>query len=176
MNVLVTGHAGYIGAVLVPMLLEANHEVIGLDTDFFAGCDFNKGLAIVPGPRKDIRDVIVEDLKGYDAVIHLAALSNDPLSDLNPELTYEINHGASVRLAEHAKSAGVPRFLFSSSCSLYGLSPDDECLTESASFNPVTPYGESKVLVEQDVSRLADENFSPTYLRNSTAYGVSPPP
>ena len=173
MRVLVTGHAGYIGAVLVPLLLDAKHEVIGLDTDFFAGCDFNGDLADVPGIQKDLRDVTVADLKGFDAVIHLAALSNDPLSDLNPECTYEINHRASVRLAQCAKSAGVPRFLFSSSCSLYGLSAGADFLTEAASFNPVTPYGESKVLVERDVSRLADDTFSPTYLRNSTAYGVS---
>ncbi len=174
MNVLVTGHCGYIGAVLVPMLLEAKHAVIGLDTDFFAGCNFSGGLAPVPSIHKDIRDVTVADLIGFDAVIHLAALSNDPLSDLNPECTYEINHRASVRLAEVAKTAGVQRFLFSSSCSLYGLAAGADFLTENASFNPVTPYGESKVLVEQDVSRLADDNFSPTYLRNSTAYGVSP--
>src|SRR5262245_21009829 len=174
MNVLVTGHTGYIGAVLVPMLLEANHRVTGLDTDFFAGCDFNGGLADVPVIRKDLRDVMAADLRGFDAVIHLAALSNDPLSNLNPECTYEINHRASVRLAELAKTAGVPRFLFSSSCSLYGLAAGADSLTEIAPFNPVTPYGESKVLVERDVSRLADDNFTPTFLRNSTAYGVSP--
>lgn len=174
MKVLVTGHTGYIGAVLVPILLGAKHEVTGLDADFFAGCDFNQNLIEVPALRKDLRDVNVEDLKGFDAVIHLAALSNDPVSDLNPACTYEINHRASVQFAEAAKAAGVPRFLFSSSCSLYGLSAGADCLTEEASFNPVTPYGESKVLVERDVSRLADGNFSPTYLRNSTAYGVSP--
>ena len=174
MNVLVTGHTGYIGAVLVPILLEAKHEVTGLDTDFFAGCDFDGGLATVPVIRKDLRDVSVKDLKGFDAVIHLAALSNDPLSDLSPECTYAINHRASVRLAELTKMAGVTRFLFSSSCSLYGLAARADFLDENAAFHPVTPYGESKVLVERDVSRLADETFSPTYLRNSTAYGVSP--
>jgi nucleoside-diphosphate-sugar epimerase len=174
MNVLVTGHSGYIGAMLVPMLLEAKHQVTGLDTDFFAGCDFNGGLVDVPAIRKDLRDVIVADLKGFDAVIHLAALSNDPLSDLNPACTYEINHRASVRLAQLAKTAGVPRFLFSSSCSLYGLAAGADFLTECAAFNPVTPYGESKVFVERDVSCLADDNFTPTFLRNSTAYGVSP--
>jgi len=174
MKVLVTGHTGYIGSVLVPMLLRARHEVTGFDTDFFAGCDFNGGLVDVHALHKDLRDATIADLTGFDAVIHLAALSNDPLSNLNPNLTYEINHRASVRLAELAKMAGVPRFLFSSSCSLYGLAAGTDFLTEDASFNPVTPYGESKVLVERDVSRLADKTFSPTYLRNSTAYGVSP--
>ena len=174
MKVLVTGHTGYIGAVLVPMLIEEDHVVTGLDTDFYAGCDFVGQLAEVPAMSKDLRDVAVDDLREFDAVIHLAALSNDPLSDLNPGLTYEINHRASVRLAELAKAAGVPRFLFSSSCSLYGLSEGADLLAENASFNPVTPYGESKVLVERDVSRIADDTFSPTFLRNSTAYGVSP--
>ncbi len=174
MKVLVTGHAGYIGAVLVPMLLDSRHEVTGLDTEFFAGCDFSVKKPDVPTVRKDLRGVTTADFKGFDAVIHLAALSNDPLSDLNPECTYEINHRASVRVAELAKAAGVTRFLFSSSCSLYGLASGMDFLTEEASFNPVTPYGESKVLVEKDVSRLADDHFSPVYLRNSTAYGVSP--
>jgi len=174
MKVLVTGHTGYIGAVLVPLLLEAKHEVTGLDTDFFAGCDFNDSLAQVPTLHKDLRDVIGKDLEGFDAVIHLAALSNDPLGNLNRKCTYDINHRASVRLAQFAKEAGVPRFLFSSSCSLYGVAAEDGLLAEDASFNPVTPYGESKVRVEQDVARLADDRFSPTFLRNSTAYGVSP--
>ncbi|HEY3303664.1 MAG TPA: NAD(P)-dependent oxidoreductase [Candidatus Binatia bacterium] len=174
MKVLVTGHTGYIGAVLVPMLLDGKHEVTGLDTDFFAGCDFNDGLAEVPALRKDLRNVTVADLKGFDAVIHLAALSNDPLSDLNPDCTYGINYRASVRLGELTKAAGVPRFIFSSSCSLYGLSAGDGLLDEGASFNPMTAYGESKVRVEQEVSPLADDGFSPTFLRNATAYGVSP--
>jgi len=174
MKVLVTGHTGYIGSVLVPMLMAAKHEVTGLDTDFFAGCDFQREPAGVPALRKDLRDVTIADLKGFDAVIHLAALSNDPLGDLNPECTYGINHRASVRLGELAKAAGVPRFVFSSSCSLYGLSDGDGLLDESAAFNPVTAYGESKVRVEQEVSPLADDGFSPTFLRNATAYGVSP--
>lgn len=174
MKVLVTGHAGYIGSVLVPMLVKFGHQVVGFDADFFAGCDFDGGIVRVPSFHKDIRDVEVEDLVGFDAVIHLAALSNDPLSDLNPVSTYEINHRASAQFAEYAKAAGVSRFLFSSSCSLYGLSPGADFLTEEAAFNPVTPYGESKFFVERDVGRLADDNFSPTYLRNATAYGASP--
>ncbi len=173
MRILVTGHNGYIGTVLVPMLLEAGHTVVGLDVDLFRACTFGQSVPAIPSIQKDIRDVAEDDVQGFDAVIHLAALSNDPLGDLNPRLTYEINWNASVRLATVAKLAGVQRFLFSSSCSTYGASGDD-LLTEDAAFNPVTPYGHSKVLVERDLSDLADFSFSPVYLRNATAYGVSP--
>ncbi len=173
MRVLVTGHAGYIGSVMVPILLEAGHEVTGLDTHLYDSCTFGGNGTVAPEIVKDIRDVELEDLAGFDAVIHLAALSNDPLGYLNPELTYEINHRAAVRLGELAKEAGVKRFLMSSSCSTYGASGDD-LIDESAEFRPVTPYGESKVWAERDLSKLADENFSPVFLRSSTAYGVSP--
>lgn len=155
------------------MLKAAGHEVIGLDAYLFDGCTFGSELPAVAALRMDIRDVSRSDLHGFDAVIHLAALSNDPLGDLNPECTYEVNHRASVRLASLAKEAGVPRFLFSSSCSLYGVA-GEAILAEDAPFNPVTPYGLSKVLVEHDVSMLADDRFSPTFLRNATAYGISP--
>ncbi|HUI06160.1 MAG TPA: SDR family oxidoreductase [Verrucomicrobiae bacterium] len=174
MRVLVTGHKGYIGTVMVPMLLGAGHEVVGLDSDLFEACTFGtNGIREIPEMRKDVRDVAADDLQGFDAVIHLAGLSNDPLGDLNPELTYEINHRASVRLAQLSKELGVSRFVFSSSCSNYGAGGED-MLTEESPFNPVTPYGKSKVLVEQDVSKLADDRFSPTFLRNATAFGVSP--
>ena len=173
MRVLVTGNKGYIGAVLTPIFQAAGHDVVGLDTDYYQQCTIGDGMPDLPTIRKDIRDLTPADLEGFDAVIHLAALSNDPLGDINPDLTYEINYSASVLLAHVAKKAGVRRFLFSSSCSTYGAAGDD-LLTEEAEFNPVTPYGKSKVLVEQEVSKLASDDFSPVYLRNATAYGFSP--
>src|ERR1043165_5322676 len=174
MRVLVTGHNGYIGSVMVDVLARAGHDVVGLDTYLFEHCGFGPERLRVPSIRVDVRDVDITNLAGFDAVIHLAALSNDPLSNLNPQVTYDINHLASVRLAWLAREAGVKRFLFASSCSLYGVAGDDGLLTEEADFNPVTPYGESKVLVERDVSRLATHSFSPVFLRNATAYGGPP--
>jgi len=172
MKVLVTGHRGYIGVEMVSVLSKAGHEVVGLDTGFFNGCDFRAAPDEVPELVVDLRDVTEEQLKGFDAVAHLGALSNDPLGNINPDLTYDINLHASVRLARAAKAAGVRRFLFSSSCSLYGAGGEG-FLDESAAFNPQTPYGESKIRVEQELTSLADGSFSPVYLRNATAYGVS---
>lgn len=172
MKVLVTGHLGYIGAEMVPVLRSLGHDVVGLDTGFFDECDFVTAPEKIEELRVDLRDVTPAHLAGIDAVAHLAALSNDPLGDVNASITYDINQHASVNLAKAAKEAGVSRFLFSSSCSLYGAGGDSE-LDEQAEFHPVTPYGESKVLVEQAVSKLASDDFSPVYFRNATAYGVS---
>lgn len=172
MKVLVTGHDGYIGRVLVPMFQAAGHEVVGADSFLFQGCEFGNQTQDVPAFRVDVRDMQPEMFAGVDAVVHLAAISNDPLGDLNPDCTYDINYRATERVAELAKEAGVQRFLYSSSCSLYGASSDD-AIDESGSFNPVTPYGESKVLSEQALQAMADDSFSPIYLRNATAYGSS---
>ena len=173
MRVLVTGHNGYIGTILVPMLQAHGHEVVGLDTDYFRSCLFTGAVPAIEGIAKDIRDVEAGDVAGFDAIIHLAGLSNDPLGDYRPHLTVDINETAAVKLARLAKAAGVSRFLFASSCSNYGAGGAD-FLDENAAFNPVTPYGVSKVQVEAALSQLADADFSPTYLRASTAYGVSP--
>jgi nucleoside-diphosphate-sugar epimerase len=172
-RVLVTGDKGYIGAVLVPMLAQHGIDTVGMDTDFYRGCGFGEVPGETVGVRRDIRDAGVEDLVGFDAVVHLAALSNDPVSDLEPELTYDINHQATVRLAHLARAAGVPRFVFSSSCSNYGAS-GHALLDETAPFNPVAPYGISKVYAERGLLEMASDDFSPVLLRNATAYGVSP--
>jgi nucleoside-diphosphate-sugar epimerase len=172
MKVLITGHLGYIGVEMVPELRAAGHAVTGLDTGLFDECDFVAPPDDIPNVNVDLRDVTADHLRGFDAVIHLAALSNDPLGDLNKDITYDINLHASVRLARAAKEAGVKRFLFSSSCSLYGAGGEGY-LDETAAFYPVTAYGESKVRVEQELASLADAAFAPVYLRNATAYGVS---
>ena len=178
MFVLVTGNRGYIGTVMVSMLQAEGFDVTGLDSDLFEGCVFGDdsvtgGIPDIPYVRKDIRDVELADLRGVDAVVHLCALSNDPLGNLDPKITYEINYEGSVRLAKLAKKAGVERYVLSSSCSVYGASTAD-IVNEESEVNPVTPYAASKVLAEKGISELADSKFSPTFLRSSTAYGLSP--
>ena len=173
MRVMVTGHKGYLGTALTPRLAASGHRVFGLDSDLYQQCTFGEALPEIDHLNQDIRDIDIDDLRGFEAVIHLAGLSNDPLGDLDPELTMEINHRASVRLAKLAKAAGVPRFVFSSSTSIYGA-VGPALVTEESSFAPLTPYALSKMLTERDLARLADDRFSPTFLRMATVYGVSP--
>lgn len=173
MRVLLTGHQGYLGTVMAPILRAAGHDVLGLDSGYFADCILGTPPEDPPGLQIDLRDITEEQLRGVDAVIHLAALSNDPLGALAPQITYEINYHGSVRLARLAKDAGVRRFLYASTCSVYGAAGAD-LVDESAPLRPLTPYAESKVRVEDDVAALADRSFSPVFLRNATAFGFSP--
>jgi nucleoside-diphosphate-sugar epimerase len=176
MHILVTGHLGYIGPIMIRTCKEAGHLVTGLDTGYFRDCIQNGEEAVAPDKEivRDIREVRTQDLESIDAIIHLAALSNDPLGQLDPELTFDINSAASIRLATMAKEAGVSRFIFASSCSIYGAAKNEMALDETAPVNPVSAYAVSKVRTEAVLSELAGHRFSPVFMRNATAYGVSP--
>ena len=174
MRVLVTGNTGYIGSVLASYLAAARHDVVGYDTDLYRGCDFGTADGTIAGRVADVRDVTADDLRGFDAVVHYGALSNDPVGDLDPRLTVEINRDATVRLAAAAREAGVRRFIFASSCSMYGASGSDDALDEHAPLQPLTPYAESKVRAEEGMFALAGPDFAPVSMRNSTCFGVSP--
>jgi nucleoside-diphosphate-sugar epimerase len=176
MKLLVTGTEGYIGILMGPVLLERGHQVVGLDTGFYRDSWlYNNGVVRFPETlNKDIRNITTQDLEGFDAVVHLAELSNDPLGQLNPNITYKINHCGSVELAKKCKAVGISRFVYASSCSVYGVGGGDGYKTEESEPNPQTAYAKCKVLVERDVSAMADDNFSPTFMRNATAYGPSP--
>ena len=173
MKVLVTGTDGYIGAMLAPLLTARGHEVVGLDTGFYRDGWLYGDPAALTQIRKDVRAITEDDLRGFDGIVHLAELSNDALGQHDPELTRQINHRGSVGLAQKAKAAGVPRFVYSSSCSVYGVG-SDEFKTEESPTNPQTTYAECKILAERDIAPLADEGFAPTFLRNATAFGASP--
>lgn len=174
MRVLVTGHHGYIGSVLAPYLAAAGHEVSGLDTGYYRGCDFGPDPGEIPGRIADVRDVTADDVRGFDAIVHLAALSNDPLGDLDPSLTEHINGDGTLRVAHAAREAGVRRFVFASSCSMYGASGTDDALNEDAPLRPLTPYAESKVRAEEGLFALAGPDFAPVSMRNATVFGASP--
>ena len=174
MRVLVTGHDGYIGSVLAPMVQEAGHDVVGLDTFYYRGCDFGNPIELEPALGIDVRDISPASLGDFDAVVHLAALSNDPLGDLNVDWTYAINRDGTITLARAAREAGVRRFVFASSCSMYGAAEGEIALTENAPLRPLTPYAESKVAAEAALRELAGDDFLPVFMRNATAYGVSP--
>jgi nucleoside-diphosphate-sugar epimerase len=173
-KVLITGDRGYLGCVLTPFVAAAGHDVVGLDTDYYRDCDLHEPPEIARSSVRDIRDVTPHDFEGYEAVVHLAALSNDPLGDLNADWTYDVNRDGTIALARAAKRAGVRRFVFASSCSMYGQAAGDDALDETSPLRPLTPYAESKVAAEAALRSLAGEGFSPVAMRNATVYGVSP--
>ena len=174
-KIIITGHNGFIGSLLVPLLVKNGYEIIGIDTNYFGKeCEFYSYTNGIKEIKRDMRNITEKDIGGAYAICHLAALSNDPIGDINPELTYDINYKASLELAKVAKKVGVEKFIYSSSCSLYGISNSSKAVTEKADFNPVTAYAKSKVKSEKDILPLSDNNFSVTFLRNSTAYGISP--